>query len=112
MKPKVYLAGSFPLRQHLRRIRTELEAMGYTVTSRWLDVDERPVMGNTKTWTEYAHKWGVRDYEDVLTADIVVIDLTIPSTSGGTHVELGLALGRGKKVLFIGERKTVFHYLD
>lgn len=53
-----------------------------------------------------------QDVEDVATADLVIV-FTSPegSSRGGHHVEFGLALGLRKKLIVIGPRQSVFHWL-
>jgi len=54
------------------------------------------------------------DRDDVLAADMLVAFTEPPrscATRGGRHVELGLALGYGKRVAVIGPRENVFCWL-
>ena len=49
-----------------------------------------------------------------MAADTVIIFTEIPNTilaTGGRHVEFGLALAQGKRVIIVGPRENVFHYL-
>jgi hypothetical protein len=49
-----------------------------------------------------------------MAADAVIIFTEIPNTvlaTGGRHVEFGLALAQGKRVIVVGPRENVFHYL-
>ncbi len=49
-----------------------------------------------------------------MAADAVIIFTEIPNTilaTGGRHVEFGLALAQGKRVIIVGPRENVFHYL-
>src|SRR5260370_22529594 len=55
-----------------------------------------------------------QDCEDLMAADAVIIFTEIPNTilaTGGRHVEFGLALAQGKRVIIVGPRENVFHYL-
>jgi hypothetical protein len=49
-----------------------------------------------------------------MAADAVIIFTEIPNATpatGGRHVEFGLALAQGKRVIVVGPRENVFHYL-
>ena len=75
------------------------------MTSRWLDFRKMP------SWS-----YGIarEDCEDLMAADAVIIFTEIPNTvlaTGGRHVEFGLALAQGKRVIVVGPRENVFHYL-
>jgi hypothetical protein len=53
------------------------------------------------------------DQEDVLAADTLVC-FTEPAEAGGNggrHVELGMALALGRRVIVIGRREHIFHHL-
>ena len=85
--------------------RKQLLSIGDTVTSRWLDFRKMP------SWS-----FGIArdDCEDLMAADAVIIFTEIPNTilaTGGRHVEYGLALAQGKRVIIVGPRENVFHYL-
>ena len=85
--------------------RAELLSIGDTVTSRWLDFRKM------RSWS-----FGIarQDCEDLIAADAVVTFTEIPNTilaTGGRHVEFGLALAQGKRVIIVGPRENVFHYL-
>ena len=54
------------------------------------------------------------DYEDVAAAHVLIAFTSRPAdgpSRGGRHVELGLALGMGKRVIIVGPFENVFHRL-
>ena len=62
------------------------------------------------------HLWrnlGLIDQEDVLAADALVCFTEPPGDggSGGRHVELGMALALGRRVIVVGRREHIFHHL-
>jgi hypothetical protein len=112
---KIYLASRYGRRDELCTYRAQLHALGFTVTSRWLDgnhhmPDHCP--------TDYQHaeneRFAREDWEDLEAADIV-ISFTEPSRTGpsrgGRHVEMGAALAWEKVCLVVGHRENVFHYM-
>ena len=62
----------------------------------------------------HVHEYLQDDWEDVSTAD-VVISFTEPPRStanrGGRHVEFGIALARNARVIVVGYRENIFHWL-
>ena len=107
---KIYLAGSFASRFDLRPIRDRLWQLGHDIVSTWLD-ESKPTPGMDQATFE--KKLGLKDLVESATADLVIVDLLEPSTTGGRYVEYGLALGRFQRQLvwLVGPRQGVFHYL-
>jgi hypothetical protein len=106
----VYFAARYSRREELNGYRSELEALGIVVTSRWLATEPR-------MRSEYSDEdWrnlGLIDQEDVLAADALVCFTEPPGDggSGGRHVELGMALALGRRVIVVGRREHIFHHL-
>jgi hypothetical protein len=107
---KIYLAASFASRARIRPIRDRLWEMGHDVVSTWLD-ESVPLPGMSRETFE--RKLGLKDLCESASADLVIVDLLEPSTTGGRDVEYGLALGRFQRqmVWLVGPRQGVFHYL-
>jgi nucleoside 2-deoxyribosyltransferase len=110
---KIYLAAKFARLLELREYRRDLQAIGYTVTSRWLDED--PEMTFDKTTPEVLMQCASKDWNDILAADIMINFTESPNsklqTTGGRHVELGLAIASGKTIFVVGHKENVFHFL-
>lgn len=108
MKPlRVYLAAKFARRDEMRMMARWMELLGYVVTSRWLEVEE------DQLHSPHGPEWATNDVEDVLAADVLVF-LSEPEGSagagrGGRHVEFGVALGAGKKIIVVGQIENIFH---
>lgn len=109
MNPSFYFAAAFPIRSTLVPYARQLESVNCRVTSRWLyqadHLEALPLPSDNPR--EYA----IVDYSDLLDADNVIVFTGTPSSTGGYHVELGIALQAGKRVFIIGPRTNVFHYL-
>jgi nucleoside 2-deoxyribosyltransferase len=102
---RYHLAARYARRVELCRYRDQLLSMGDTVTSRCLDFRKMP------SWSCVIAR---EDCEDLMAADAVIIFTEIRNTvlaTGGRHVEFGLALAQGKRVIIVGPRENVFHYL-
>jgi len=122
-----YLAARYSRRAELCGYRADLASLGITVTSRWLNGNHQvndhgipvtddgqraaigdPAAGRLRT------RFAAEDVADVLAADMLIAFTEQPrasTTRGGRHVELGLALGAGKRVTLIGPRENLFCWL-
>ncbi len=130
---RIYLAARYSRREELCRYREQLRAVGHDVQSRWLDGKHqisdtgKPIGDHGEALVEGVDdgstqvcnaalraKFAQDDFEDVTGAD-AVISFTEPPRSnanrGGRHVEYGIALALGKRVLVVGHRENLFHWL-
>lgn len=125
---RIYLAARYSRREELCGYRTQLDhifgAIGWEVRSRWLAGAhqwEGPIGDVARAYEDRgetppeAVRFALDDWEDVLAADIVINFTEAPRTAttsrGGRHVEFGIALGLGKRVIVVGHRENVFHLL-
>lgn len=127
---RVYLAARYSRRGELTRYRAELNALGYDVTSRWLDGnhqiadDGMPIGEDGEALVEgYAEseraaalrrQFAHEDLVDIQNSDVLVAFTEPPRSSasrGGRHVELGYAIGLGRPVIVVGYRENVFCWL-
>lgn len=101
---KVYIAGPYPLRDAAIALMHALEAEGFEVTSTWLrEIDI------------LAHEHAMVDLHDVARADVLVALNPAgweEKGTGGRHAEFGYALALNKRIVLIGERSHIFHYLN
>lgn len=125
----VYLAARYSRRLELCGYREKLRMAGIDVTSRWLngshqlDNAGRPVGGDggermfedgSAQADHLRDKFATDDFDDVIAARTLVAFTEEPrsgNSRGGRHVELGIALGTGKRVIVIGPRENVFCWL-
>lgn len=113
----IYLAARYSRHDEMRGVRDVLTALGHRVTSRWIDCHGGKYPGSfTPEQLNYDPGYcsaiARDDYTDLAAAD-VVISFTSPDGGGkgGRHVEFGLALGLGKRLIVVGPRENVFHTL-
>jgi hypothetical protein len=110
---RIYLAARYSRRAELIAYMAEVEALGHRVTSRWLREDhELPIGASAAAGVRFARE----DYEDLTSADLCISFTEEPVKAGGRnrggrHVEFGIALGRGLRLVVIGHRENVFHYM-
>ena len=107
---RIYLSAGFGGREFVREHADELRLIGHEPTSNWLN---EPPMLVTAEW----ENWQLRarandDAMDISNSEIVVHFTRWPSTSGGRYWELGYGAALGKRLVVIGKRETVFHYMS
>lgn len=107
---RIYIAASFAARERLRPVRDRLFAMGYDVTSSWLDEVAQPEGMDKDT---FDRKLAIKDLVEAGSADILIQDTLTESTTGGSHTEWGIGLARfqRQRLYIVGPRKSVFHQL-
>jgi hypothetical protein len=111
---RIYLAASWSVRGQMLVRQRELRQMGHYVTSTWLDDDTAAVEPGPDPNCddpERAAGCARADAADLMLADLVIMSTDVPSTTGGFHVELGLALAAEKEIILVGPRLNIFHYL-
>ncbi len=113
---RVYLASRYSRNPEMRDVRTRLAALGFAVTSRWIDGDHQIDDAGLSAEAKAAERtrFAMEDWEDLCRADIVISFTEEPRSSnsrGGRHVEFGAALALGKTCLVVGPRENVFHCL-
>lgn len=113
----IYLAARYSRNDEMRGVRDVLSAIGYRITSRWIDQHNGEL---EKSFTpealsvdpEGCAPFGIADVEDLRAADIVVSFTSRDGGGkGGRHVEFGMALGLGKRLIVVGPRENIFHTL-
>lgn len=130
---RIYLASRYQRREELCEYRAQLQQLGHEVQARWLDgkhqlsdkgipigdKGEALIEGVDDGSTQVANadlraKFAADDWEDVTAAECV-ISFTEPPRSaanrGGRHVEYGIALAGGTRVIVVGHRENIFHWL-
>ena len=114
---KVYIASRFSRIQEAEHVvRPALEAIGWTVTSRWhREQAGQPVDGAMAHHTaEENGFFAARDLEDVDAADTLLLLTEAPESRwprGARFVEYGYALAKGKVLILVGPRENVFHWM-
>ena len=115
---KIYLAARYSRNDEMRGVRDVLQTLfGHEVTSRWIDQHggnllESFVAGQLNDDPEGCAKYAQIDIDDLKAADVVVSFTSKDGGGkGGRHVEYGLALGLGKRLVIVGPRENVFHTL-
>lgn len=126
---RLYLAGAYAARDRLAQTAHSLEALGHTVTSRWLKATHAIHPGTEGAALDHDQDYTAthvaEDFADIDAADVLVlytavammdIDRSLADPyaaarlrAGGRHIETGYALARGKRVIVVGEPENIFH---
>lgn len=127
---KIYLASRYSRREELCAYRSELERLGFRVQARWLNGEHQlandgtPIGENGEALVEdrfqttegvrLREKFAMDDWEDVNAANLVISFTEPPrakANRGGRHVEYGIALANRARVIVVGYRENIFHWL-
>lgn len=101
---KIYLAASYSRVDEANTYAQLLRDDGHVITSYWLTrIPEH------QQWSR--RRCAEQDVRDILKADGVLVLTGTPTTSGGHHVEAGIGLAAGKRIVIVGPRQNVFHHL-
>ena len=125
----VYFAATFTRAWEMRDYRDDIEKLGWEVTSSWIEArDGTPALGQDELtepglsaapgvrskWhadLSTAVKAATDNMSDLFRATTLMLFTRSPSTSGGYHTELGMALASGKDIIIIGPVLNVFQAL-
>lgn len=103
---KVYVASH--CRWAALHVAEVLNRQGHSITSRW----HYKAFNLTETHTvEERFEIAQEDYDDVKSADYLVLVAGSEKYPGGKFVETGIAIGLGKKVIVIGRRENMLIWL-
>lgn len=112
---QIYLAARYQRYPEMQHIATKLREQGHQVTSRWIwgtyaTYDATLLDPCQRTFTQTFAK---HDMEDMLAADCLIGFAEEPGviSRGGRHVEWGMAVAWGKRLILIGEPEHLFHCL-
>lgn len=116
---RIYLAARYNRRLEMCGRAKDLEALDYHVTSTWicgnspLSIIDDGVSLNG-AWREEWAEVAIEDMAQLFASHILIAFTEAsdgPRGRGGRHVEFGMALARGMRLIVVGPRETVFHCL-
>lgn len=114
---KIYLASRYSRNLEMQLYRKDLEILGHSVTSRWINgnhqITHEDLLAGNKSQKQM--QFAQEDYEDLCMSDCVISFTETPrefsNSRGGRHVEYGIALALKKRIIIIGYRENIFHHL-
>jgi nucleoside 2-deoxyribosyltransferase len=111
----VYLAARYSRKEEIKQKAGELEQLGITVTSRWLEEKADPNTTMAVVGEEFCQFVANQDIEDIDRADVFILFSEDPEKAfvrGGRHFETGYAYGINKPIIVHGPKENVFHHLN
>ncbi|MBV8979295.1 MAG: hypothetical protein JO086_00165 [Acidimicrobiia bacterium] len=105
---KIYIAARYDRRAEMAVVAGFLRAHGHQITSRWLDESHAMLDDEVAAMVDLA---------DLEGADCLVSFTETPverapwAARGARHVEFGVALKSGKRLVVCGPRENIFHHL-
>lgn len=114
---RIYIAGRFSRQREFRTYAAQLRKRGATVDARWLERDESDwSAADIRSGNAYAIREGNKaaheDLRDVMRSNLLLSFTENDDagyTSGGRHVEFGIAYTMGLSLVIVGPRENVFH---
>lgn len=103
-----YLAARYSRRDEMLGVRDVLVGFGHEVTSEWIEGGHQAAPDDENAMLNFA----CEDLRDLHRADTVLCFTETPrephTNRGGRHVEMGIALGLGKRVIVVGPLENAF----
>ncbi|WP_276973751.1 hypothetical protein [Ferrimicrobium acidiphilum] len=112
---KFYLAASYGRFHEIRQYSLALEEAGHIVTSSWCKGEylENDADLLSPQYEHLAHEVLATDLGDLSNCDALVAftESGDVSARGGRHVEMGIAIGMGKRLFVVGCCENLFYLL-
>jgi nucleoside 2-deoxyribosyltransferase len=103
-----YLAAKYAYRTRAQMVAHHITKAGHQVCATWL------IDLHDGTSQEAQASYAALDLRDIEQADTLVLlqfPCADPEPSTGRHIEYGYALAKGKAIILVGPRTSVFHWL-
>lgn len=97
---KIYTAATFAEQERIRGYKEKLIKLGHQVVATWLE--EPPARPEGMTEEQFERKMAMKDLQEVMLADCLVLDVENPSRTAGKMIETGFALAKHKLVYVVG----------
>jgi hypothetical protein len=102
----VYVAARFERQEEARIVAQQLEANGYHHRCRWLYA-----RGSALIDPQVSELWARLDLNDIDACDVYLLLSDEVLGRGGKDFEGGYAFAKRKRLVVVGPRAHVFHYL-
>jgi nucleoside 2-deoxyribosyltransferase len=110
---RIYIAAAYSRKFSVQDAAAILEAKGHDVVSTWHQEIYLPTVQLKELSPGVLRDLAFRDIKELSDCDTLVF-FAEPQESqpprGGRHVEFGIALALGKRIIVIGEAENLFHY--
>jgi hypothetical protein len=114
---RIYIAGRFSRRREFRNYAALLRQRGATIDARWLERDQTgfsaaQLRSGDKSAETYFDGVAAEDLRDLMRSNMLLSFTENDDagyTSGGRHVEFGVAYVNGLTLVIVGPRENAFH---
>jgi hypothetical protein len=115
---RIYIAGRYSRREEFNTYADELRSRGATIDARWLTgahdsaFTMKDIRAGDRAGIRHAQKAAAEDLRDVMRSNMLLSFTENDDagyTSGGRHVEFGVAYVNGLTLVIVGPRENVFH---
>lgn len=115
METSIYIAATFESKDRLQPVRRQIQNLGFTVNSTWLDEAsfDEPIGDSAENVVspEQATKYAERDIDEIMKSELLILDTTASNARGGSQVEYGIAHIMGLQTWVVGPARNVFNRL-
>jgi nucleoside 2-deoxyribosyltransferase len=110
---RVYLSARFERQNEMQRYSEQLRTEGIEVVSAWHELDSPSSDGFSGIARERRAWLAMMDVQQLVGSNVLVSfsDADSLDPRGGKHVETGIALALGKRLLLVGSAENIFHSL-
>jgi hypothetical protein len=111
---RAYLAASYRRKEQIRAAADYLESIGVEIISDWHKEIYSPIIDIRDLSYRTNQGVAVKDCKQVQQCDTLIFwseDPNVQPPRGGRHVEFGIALALGKRIIIVGKRENIFHFL-
>lgn len=102
---KVYVAGHDQAQS--KEVARSIADRGHTIVSSWLYL---PFHRTDSYSIEERVRIAAQDADEVMDCDLLVLCAGNEKVSGGKFVEVGIAIGRNKRISLLGRRENMLMY--
>jgi nucleoside 2-deoxyribosyltransferase len=110
----LYLAARYSRKDEIREYAKRFENAGHQVSATWFDEPHDGQVTMAEVCVNLLQTYAQRDFDEIKQANAIVFYSETDQTMnkrGGRHVEFGYALGLGKRIIVVGPKENIFHYL-
>lgn len=109
---KIYLAASYSRFKEMQECANQLKTGGHEMVSTWINGEDCAYDDSISDGTidpKLASEFASRDIREICCADTII--LFTGGGRGGRHWECGFGHFLMKRIIIVGEREHLFHYL-